>query len=48
MLQDKIEIENMKKEYEIVAKEGFESMEDMETAYANWGYSYEADIEESV
>jgi hypothetical protein len=43
-LQDKSEIEDMKKEYEEVAEDGFKSMEDMEKAYANLGYSYEADI----
>jgi uncharacterized protein YhaN len=44
-LQNKIEIEEMNKEYEKVAKEGFADMQDLEKAYANWGYTYEADIE---
>jgi hypothetical protein len=46
-LEDKVEIEDMKKEFEKVAKEGFEDIEDLETSYANWGYSYEADILEA-
>jgi hypothetical protein len=43
-LQDKLEIEDMNKEYETVAEDGFKGMEEMEKAFANWGYSYEADI----